>query len=178
MLRWSRRLGVSLPWSRRISVRWWYMCYLRFVVGIALTTDPHGDLFRGIDGCGTGDLRYRHGAVSCTVGECCREIICVALAILVGWSHWWCTCWRLLRSTGPPRSFRQSYAVYFFGGRYPALGNRLEPPPPAIEYVEPPRLPPCRRHPHVLPPIGGRSAALVAGLRSFSLRLFDSWRGL
>lgn len=33
--------------------------------------------------------------------------------------------------------FYQSYALYFVGGRYPALGDLLEPPPPPMPHQEP-----------------------------------------
>lgn len=40
-------------------------------------------------------------------------------------------------------TFFQAYALYFLGGRYPLLGNLLEPPPPApVVVVETPPLPP------------------------------------
>jgi len=34
-------------------------------------------------------------------------------------------------------TFLQYYALFFLGGRYPSLGNALEPPPPPV-YVAPP----------------------------------------
>ncbi|HWZ50839.1 MAG TPA: hypothetical protein VNW54_05185 [Granulicella sp.] len=37
--------------------------------------------------------------------------------------------------------FFQAYALYFLGGRYPLLGDLLEPPPPGFAYPAPPPLP-------------------------------------
>jgi hypothetical protein len=34
-------------------------------------------------------------------------------------------------------AFFQAYALYYLGGRYPALGDLLEPPPPAFPYAPP-----------------------------------------
>jgi hypothetical protein len=39
--------------------------------------------------------------------------------------------------------FLQSYALYFLGGRYPLLGNLLEPPHPGFAYPPPPITPPA-----------------------------------
>jgi len=39
--------------------------------------------------------------------------------------------------------FYQAYTLYFLGGRIPALGNLLEPPPPAVMEVAPPPFSPA-----------------------------------
>jgi hypothetical protein len=41
-------------------------------------------------------------------------------------------------------TFFQAYALYFLGGRYPALGDLLEPPAPVVPYAapQPPPIPP------------------------------------
>jgi hypothetical protein len=38
--------------------------------------------------------------------------------------------------------FRSAYGVYFFAGRYPVLGDRLEPPPAVVESIAPPQTAP------------------------------------
>lgn len=40
--------------------------------------------------------------------------------------------------SAPVMIFYQAYALYFLGGRIPALGNLLEPPPPPMPYAVPP----------------------------------------
>jgi hypothetical protein len=39
--------------------------------------------------------------------------------------------------------YLQAYSMYFLGGRYPLLGDFLEPPPPPVEYAAPPPEPPA-----------------------------------
>jgi len=43
---------------------------------------------------------------------------------------------------GATQLFLQAYALYFLGGRYPLLGNLLEPPHPGFAYPPPPIAPP------------------------------------
>ncbi len=48
--------------------------------------------------------------------------------------------------------FLQAYALYFLGGRYPLLGDMLEPPSPAFPYIAPPASPPPHFEPIIPPP--------------------------
>ncbi len=126
---------------------------LRFAVGIGLTwilmlIFLAGLMIAGLAIFGIGTVLY-HALWASTVGE----ITCVALAILTGLIVVLVYILAIIAIYGTAAVFKQSYAVYFFGGRYPALGDRLEPPPTAIEYAEPPRLPPATPPSSGMPPL-------------------------
>jgi hypothetical protein len=117
---------------------------LRFAVGIGLTwilmlVLLAGLFIAGLAIYGVGMLLY-HALWASMVGQ----VICVALAILVGLVVVLIYALAIISIYGIAAVFKQSYAAYFFGGRYAALGERLEPPPAAaiIEASEPPALPP------------------------------------
>jgi len=117
---------------------------LRFVVGIALVTVLLMVFFvvvliAGLATYGIGTLIY-HALWANAVGQ----VICVALAILAGLVALVIYLLVMISIYGTAAVFQQSYAVYFFGGRYAALGDRLEPPPPLakVEHLEPPPVPP------------------------------------
>ena len=126
---------------------------LRFAVGIGLTWILMLILFMGLAVAGfaifgIGMLLY-HALWTSTLGQ----VVCVALAIMVGLVAIAVYLMAIVSVYGVAAVFKQSYAVYFFGGRYPALGDRLE-PPMAIPTVEPlPPLPPPE-FPPMTPPIG------------------------
>jgi hypothetical protein len=68
-------------------------------------------------------------------------VVCVTLAILVGILFVAIYAVVMISIYGIAGVFKQSYAAYFFGGRYPQLGDLLEPPPPEVEattWVSPP----------------------------------------
>jgi hypothetical protein len=117
---------------------------LRFAVGIALTWALL--LF------GAGTLLY-HALWTSLVGQ----VICVSLAIVVGLIVVAVYLLAIISIYGTAAVFKQAYAVYFFGGRYPELGERVEPPAPlvAAEVFEapppapPPGLPPLNDAPAV-----------------------------
>jgi hypothetical protein len=125
---------------------------LRFAVGIGLTWIPMLVFFlvlvvAGLALFGVGTLVY-HALWASTAGQ----VICVALAILVGLIALVIYFLAVVSIYGTAAVFKQSYAAYFFGGRYTALGDRLEPPSPvSIERSEPPRLFPSVPQP-VIPP--------------------------
>ncbi len=127
---------------------------LRFAVGIGLTwilllIFLAGLMIAGLGIYGIGTLLY-HALWTGTVGQ----VVCVSLAILVGVVVVAIYALGIISIYGTAAVFKQSYAVYFFGGRYAALGDRLEPPPPAmIETPEPPPSPPPAVPPGV-PPLG------------------------
>lgn len=52
---------------------------------------------------------------------------------------------------GSVHVFFQAYALYFLGGRYPMLGDMLEPPAPALPYASPQEPPPPIPSTGVLP---------------------------
>ena len=117
---------------------------LRFAVGIGLTwilmlIFLAGLMIAGLAIFGIGTLVY-HALWASAVGQ----VICVSLAILVGLVVLVVYAVAIISIYGTAAVFKQSYAAYFFGGRYAALGDRLEPPPPAVhvEYSQPPPLPP------------------------------------
>jgi hypothetical protein len=116
---------------------------LRFVVSIALTwvllfVFFAVALIAGLAIYGIGTLIY-HALWASAVGR----VVCVALAILAGLVVLMVYLLAMIAIYGTAAIFQQSYAAYFFGGRYAALGVRLEPPPPPapVEYSEPPPLP-------------------------------------
>lgn len=105
---------------------------LRFAVGIGLTWILMLVLLAVLMVCGLaifglGTLLY-HALWASLVGQ----VICVALAIMVGLVVIAIYLMAIISIYGISAVFKQSYAVYFFGGRYRALGDRLEPPPPAL----------------------------------------------
>ena len=57
-----------------------------------------------------------------------------------------------IATVGFVMTFNQAYALYFLGGRYPLLGNLLEPPPPVYPYAPTPPTPPPTFHPLTPPP--------------------------
>ncbi len=126
---------------------------LRFAVGIGLTwilmlIFLAGLMVAGLAIFGIGTLLY-HALWASTVGQ----VVCVALAILVGLVVVVVYAMAIIAIYGTAAVFKQSYAAYFFGGRYAALGDRLEPPSPAsIEYSEQPPLPPSAPPP-AMPPL-------------------------
>jgi hypothetical protein len=111
---------------------------LRFAVGIGLTwilmlVFLAGLMIAGLGIYGIGTLLY-HALWASSVGQ----VTCVALAILVGLVVVVVYVMAIVAIYGTAAVFKQSYAAYFFGGRYAALGDRLEPPPTVmIETPEP-----------------------------------------
>ncbi len=128
---------------------------MRFAVGIGLTwilmlVLLAGLIVAGVAIFGLGTLLY-HALWASLVGQ----VICVALAILVGLAVVAVYLVAIISIYGISAVFKQSYAAYFFGGRYPPLAERLEPPPPALVYTsEPPPMPPSLP-PAVVPPLEG-----------------------
>jgi hypothetical protein len=57
------------------------------------------------------------------------QMVCVALAILAGLVALVVYAAAAITIYGISAVFQQSYAAYFFAGRYLELGERLEPPP-------------------------------------------------
>lgn len=126
---------------------------LRFVVGIGMTWVLMLVFFAilvigGLAVYGVGTLIY-HALWAGMVGQ----VVCVALAILVGLIVLAIYFAAIISIYGVSAVFKQSYAAYFFGGRYAALGDRLEPPLAAVvtEFSPPPPLPPSL--PPNLPPL-------------------------
>ena len=102
---------------------------LRFAVGIGLTwilmlIFLAGLMIAGLAIFGIGTVLY-HALWASAVGQ----VICVSLAILVGLVVVVVYVLAIISIYGTAAVFKQSYAAYFFGGRYAALGDRLEPPP-------------------------------------------------
>jgi hypothetical protein len=125
---------------------------LRFAVGIGLTWAlmlifAAGLVVAGLAIFGIGTLLY-HALWASSVGQ----ITCVALVILTGLVVLVVYVLATVAIYGTAAVFKQSYAAYFFGGRYAALGDRLEPPPaPAmIEHLD---APPPPSSPMDLPPL-------------------------
>jgi len=125
---------------------------LRFAVGIGLTwalmlVFAAGLVVAGLTIYGIGTLLY-HALWASSVGQ----VTCVALAILIGLVVVVVYVLAIVAVYGTAAVFKQSYAAYFFGGRYAALGDRLEPqPPPAsVEHFESPPTSPSA--PIGLPP--------------------------
>ena len=128
---------------------------LRFAVGIGLTWILMLLVFMalllvGLAIFGVGILLY-HVLWTSLVGQ----VVCVALAIMVGLVAILVYLVAIISVYGISGVLKQSYAAYFFGGRYPELGERLEPPPaPMVEVstgVAPPHPPGA---PSALPPFG------------------------
>lgn len=128
---------------------------LRFAVGIGLTwilmlIFLAGLMIAGLAVFGIATLVY-HALWASAVGQ----VICVSLAILAGLVVVVVYALAIISIYGTAAIFKQSYAAYFFGGRYAALGDKLEPPPAAmIESPEaappaPPDLPPLSEAPPV-----------------------------
>jgi uncharacterized membrane protein len=80
-------------------------------------------LLAGLAIFGVGALLY-HLLWTSLVGQ----VVCVALAIAVGLVALAVYLAAIVSVYGISAVFKQSYAAYFFGGRYPELGDRLEPP--------------------------------------------------
>jgi len=126
---------------------------LRFAVGIGLTWILMLLVFvvlllAGLAIFGVGVLLY-HLLWASLVGK----VVCVALGILAALVAIVVYLVAIISVYGISAVFKQSYAVYFLGGRYPELGARLEPPPPLIESPEPPPVAPPSAPPE-LPPLG------------------------
>jgi hypothetical protein len=133
---------------------------LRFAVGIGLTWMLMLVIFivlllAGLAVFGAGTLLY-HLLWSSVAGQ----VICVALALLVGLITMAVYLTAIISVYGVSAVFKQSYAAYFFGGRYAALGDRLEPPPPLPSFVEPLEPPPGSPPPSsgALPPLSDAPA--------------------
>jgi hypothetical protein len=119
---------------------------LRFAVGIGLTWILMLAVFlalllAGLATFGVGVLLY-HLLWASLAGQ----VVCVALAILAGIVALVVYLAAIVSVYGISAVFKQSYAAYFFGGRYPELGDRLEPPAPSLVVeeatgVEPPSPP-------------------------------------
>jgi len=127
---------------------------LRFAVGIGLTwalmlVFAAGLVVAGLAIYGVGTLLY-HALWASSAGQ----VTCVALAILTGLVVLVVYVLAIVAIYGTAAVFKQAYAAYFFGGRYAALGDRLEPPTAAmIEIPEPPPVAPPSAPPE-LPPLG------------------------
>jgi len=117
---------------------------LRFAVGIGLSWILMLLVFvalvlAGLAIFGVGFVLY-HLLWASLVGQ----VVFVALAIMVGVVAIAIYLMAIVSVYGISAVFKQSYAAYFFGGRYPELGNRLEPPAPMVEEttgVAPPPAP-------------------------------------
>lgn len=66
------------------------------------------------------------------------KLILVVLGVLlaIAW-YIFSIFYAMLLALGPMYTFLDAYALYFLGGRYPLLGNLLEPPAPDIASVPP-----------------------------------------
>ena len=114
---------------------------LRFAMGLALTWIlmlAFGLILlaAGLAIFGIGTLLY-HALWASLAGQ----VFCVALALLVGVIFLAAYFAGIVSIYGFSAVFKQSYAAYFFGGRYRELGERLEPPPAVI--AELPSAPPA-----------------------------------
>jgi hypothetical protein len=108
---------------------------LRFAVGIAITWILMLGLFMGLAigglaAFGIGTLLY-HTLWGSFVGQ----VVCVALAIMTGLIVVTIYLLAIISIYGTAAVFKQSYALYFFGGRYRELGELIEPPPPSGEEI-------------------------------------------
>jgi hypothetical protein len=128
---------------------------LRFAVGIGITwimmlVAGLVFLVAGLAIYGVGILVYNALWTSMA-----GEVVFVSLAILMGLVVLAMYLATVISIYGISAVFKQSYAACFFGGRYAALGDRLEPPPPPalIEITEPPPTAPASAPPE-LPPLG------------------------
>jgi len=123
-------VGIGLSWILMLVV---FMALL--VVGLAIF--------------GVGVLLY-HLLWASLVGQ----VVCVALAIVVGLVAIAIYLMAIVSVYGVSAVFKQSYSVYFFGGRYAELGDRLEPPAAPVVMASPdvPPAPPVDAS--VLPPFG------------------------
>jgi hypothetical protein len=126
---------------------------LRFAVGIGITWAMMlvaGAVFfvGGVALFGIGTLLY-HALWASMLGQ----VICVALAILAGLVVLALYFAVIVAIFGIAGVFKQSYAAYFFGGRYPELGERLEPPPVAQQLPQIPEPPSSPGIPPGLPPL-------------------------
>jgi|GEM_PF-4382964 hypothetical protein len=123
-------LSIGLSWA------------LVIILGIALLVLGSGGVLLGL-------LLYHlmwHGGIALQVGFIVIAAI-MALALLLLYFV------VMIAIYGTVAVLKESYAVYFFGSRYPELGNRLEPPEeePVATMVEPPLppLPPLQEPPPV-----------------------------
>lgn len=106
---------------------------LRFAVGIGLTwilmlLVVMAFLVAGLAIFGAGALLY-HLLWTSLAGQ----VACVALAIAAGLVALAAYFLAIVSVYGISAVFKQSYAAYFFGGRYSELGDRLAPSPPVVE---------------------------------------------
>jgi len=126
---------------------------LRFAVGLGLTwilmlLVLMGLVLAGLAIFGVGTVLY-HAFWASLVGQ----VVCVALGIAVGLVVSAFYLVAVISVYGISAVFKQSYAVYFFGGRYAALGDRLEPPPPGIDSPESPPVAPAPPPSMPIPPL-------------------------
>lgn len=126
---------------------------LRFAVGIGLTWIMMLVCFAvllvgGLVLYGVGTVLYHALWVSVA-----GQVVCVALAIIAALAVVAIYAVAIISIYGIAAVFKQSYAAYFFGGRYAALGDRLDPPPPSesVAYFEPSL--PSTYPPSGLPPL-------------------------
>jgi hypothetical protein len=127
---------------------------LRFAVGIGLTWILLllvflALLLLGLAVFGVGVLLY-HLLWTSLAGQ----VVCVALAIVAGLVALVIYLLAIVSVYGISAVFKQSYAVYFFGGRYPELGDRLDPPAPLVEASTEVSPAPPLASPSELPPLG------------------------
>ncbi len=111
---------------------------LRFAVGIGMTWILLLGfmLVLAIPGLvvfGVGTLLY-HALWTSVAGQ----VLCVALALLIAVVAVAIYLLGIIAIYGSTAVFKQSYAAYFFAGRYSQLGDRLEPPLARTEGFEPP----------------------------------------
>jgi hypothetical protein len=126
---------------------------LRFAVGIGLTwilmlVVLIGVAVAGLVIFGIGMLLY-HALWTSMLGQ----VVCVALAIVVGLIVVVVYVATVVSVYGVAAVFKQAYAAYFFGGRFPALGDRLEPPAAAPMAIPAPPSP-SQELPSMMPPLG------------------------
>jgi len=118
---------------------------LRFAVGIGLTwilmlLVVMAFLVAGLAIFGAGALLY-HLLWTSLAGQ----VACVALAIAAGLVALAAYFLAIVSVYGISAVFKQSYAAYFFGGRYSELGDRLAPSPPVVVEESTGVLPPPAR---------------------------------
>ncbi len=102
---------ILLRFAVSLGITWLLMLALFLVL-----------LFAGLAIFAVGALLY-HALWATVLGQ----VICVALAIVVGLIVLAMYVMAAITIYGIAAIFKQSYAAYFYGGRYAALGERLEP---------------------------------------------------
>jgi hypothetical protein len=131
----SVAIYVLLRFAVGIGLAWILMLVFFLILGVI-----------GLAVFGVGMVLY-HTLWASVVGQ----IVCVALAIVVGLILLAIYAVAMISIYGIASIFKQSYAVTFYGGRYTALGDILE-PPPVVAAIEPLRVTPPP--PSDLPPLG------------------------